>query len=226
MRNIAIITARSGSKGLKNKNVKILKGKPLIAYSIEAALNSKIFDSVMVSTDSEEYAKISLQYGAEVPFFRSAKLSSDYADSWDVILEVLAYYYKVGEKFDTICLLQPTSPLRSDLDIQKGYKLLDETQGDCVISVCEMDHSPLWSNTLPINLSMKNFIDNELGDKPRQELPVYYRINGALYIKKIRYCDNIKLLDKDSYALIMEKNHSIDIDTDLDFKLAEVLMDD
>ena len=110
MKNIAIITARSGSKGLPNKNILPLDGKPLIAHTIIAAKESGMFDTVMVSTDSEEYAAIAREWGAEVPFLRSEENSSDKAGSWDVVREVLDEYRKRGEEFDTFTLLQPTSP--------------------------------------------------------------------------------------------------------------------
>ena len=117
MKNLAIIPARSGSKGLKDKNIKMLSGKPLMAYTIEAAIESKMFCKVMVSTDSGNYAEIAREYGAEVPFLRSNELSGDKAGSWEVVLEVLQQYQTVGEIFDTVCLLQPTSPLRDSADI-------------------------------------------------------------------------------------------------------------
>ena len=121
MKNIAIIPARSGSKGLPDKNIKELNRRPLIAYSIEAALNSGCFDTVMVSTDSEKYAEISRYYGAEVPFLRSEQTSSDSASSWDTVLEVLDRYESLGKTFDTFCLLQPTSPMRTADDIKSAY---------------------------------------------------------------------------------------------------------
>ena len=120
MKNIAIITARSGSKGLPHKNIKLLNGKPLMAWSIEAALKSGMFDTVIVSTDSEEYARIAREYGAEVPFLRSEATSGDNANSWDTVAEVLDNYRKLGREFDTFMLLQPTSPLRSAEDIQRA----------------------------------------------------------------------------------------------------------
>lgn len=225
MKNLAIITARSGSKGLKNKNIKLLNGKPLIAYSIEAAQKSNLFTEIMVSTDSEEYAEIALKLGAKVPFLRSKTNSEDNSGSWDVVMEVLKNYLKAGQKYDTICLLQPTSPLRTYDDIDNGYKLLIEKKADSIIAVCEMEHSPLWSNTLPRDLSMKEFLNKKIADKPRQFLPTYYRINGALYIKKINYKnDDVHLLDENSFALIMQRRHSIDIDTEFDFKIAEILL--
>ena len=149
MKNIAIIPARSGSKGLKDKNIKPLLDIPLLAYSIRAAKDSALFDEIMVSTDSDDYAQIAKDYGASVPFLRSAKTSSDTAGSWDVVTEVLSQYQTSGRYFDTICLLQPTSPLRIASDIIGGYQLFDQKNADAITAVCEMDHSPLWSMTLP-----------------------------------------------------------------------------
>ena len=179
MSNIAIIPARSGSKGLKNKNIKELNGKPLLAYSIEAAKESKLFDEIMVSTDSNKYAQIARSYGANVPFLRSETNSSDNASSWNVVLEVLQKYLETGIKFNSICLLQPTSPLRTAKDIIEAYKLLETKQADAITSVCEVDHSPLWTMTLPENLSLDEFKKRD-SDTPRQLLEKYYRLNGAI----------------------------------------------
>lgn len=148
MKNIAIITARSGSKGLKDKNIRILNGKPLMAYTIEAAIKSGMFDEIMVSTDSKEYASVAIKYGAKVPFLRTKKNSDDNASSWDVVKEVVKKYKDMGKEFNTVCMLQPTSPLRIAEDIVNGYKLFNEKKADTVIAVCETQHSPLWSNTL------------------------------------------------------------------------------
>ena len=224
MKNIAIITARSGSKGLKDKNIKLLNNKPLLAYSIEAAMNANVFDEIMVSTDSEEYAAISKKYGANVPFLRSACNSNDYAGSWDVVVEVLEKYRQEGKEYDTVCLLQPTSPLRTADDICNGYRSMEEKQCDSIVAVCETEHSPLWMNVLPSSMNMKNFIDAKIADKRRQELPTYYQINGALYIKKIVYLEKVVLQEKTEYAIIMDREKSIDIDTDIDFKVAEIII--
>ena len=224
MNNLAIIPARSGSKGLKDKNIKKLYGKPLIGYSIDAARKSGVFSEIIVSTDSKEYADISVALGAQVPFLRSPEMSNDTASSWDVVIEVLEKYREQGQYFDTVCLLQPTSPLRDDSDIIAGYRLLEEMQGDSITSVCEVDHSPLWSMKLPDNLSLNSF-NKECEDIPRQKLGIYYRLNGAIYIRKIAYAEeNVRILNEDDYALIMEKNHSIDIDTQDDFNMAELYM--
>lgn len=224
MRNLAIIPARSGSKGLKDKNIKLLNGKPLLAYTIEAAKESGLFDEIMVSTDSKGYADIAKRWGANVPFLRSDELSNDTASSWDVVKEVIKKYKNLGTEFDTVALLQPTSPLRTSIDIIEGYKVLKEKAAKFVVGVCEMDHSPLWANTLPDDYSMENFIRPEVVKMPRQSIPTYYRINGALYIVKIDHLmGNVDIYGNRSFASVMKKENSIDIDEMLDFIIAESL---
>lgn len=225
MKNLAIIPARSGSKGLKNKNIKCLNGKPLLAYAIEAANESELFDEIMVSTDSKEYAEIAVNSGAKVPFLRSNNNSDDNAGSWDVVLEVLKKYRDLGKYFDTVCLLQPTSPLRESKDIVDSYKLMAEKTADAITSVCEVDHSPLWTMVLPEDYSLTEFRNN-LKNVPRQGLPKYYRLNGAIYIRKVSYFGSeIELSEKNEYAYVMERQRSIDIDTQDDFDFAEFYID-
>jgi CMP-N,N'-diacetyllegionaminic acid synthase len=225
MRNLAIIPARSGSKGLKDKNIKLLNSKPLLAYTIEAARESGIFDEIMVSTDSREYADIAKRWGANVPFLRSDELSNDTASSWDVVKEVIEEYKDLGTEFDTVALLQPTSPLRSSNDIIEGYKVMEEKAANFVVGVCEMDHSPLWANTLPGNLSMENFIRPEVVEMPRQSIPTYYRINGALYIVKVDYLiKSSDIYGERSFASVMRKENSVDIDDQMDFAIAEIIL--
>lgn len=224
MSNIAIIPARSGSKGLRDKNIKELCGKPLIAWSIEAARKSGCFDEVMVSTDSERYAEIARQYGASVPFLRSETTSSDTASSWDMVDEVLDRYNKLGREFDTFCLLQPTSPLRTARDISAAYKLYQKKASFAVVSVCEAEHSPLWCGHLPDSQEFENFIDVD-SMKQRQAGGKFYRLNGAIYIVDIeRFKTDRFLYQKGSYAYIMRQDQSVDIDTDIDFQFAELLM--
>lgn len=224
MRNLAIIPARSGSKGLPDKNIKLLNGVPLLAYSIKAAQESGMFDEIMVSTDSKKYADIAMQYGASVPFLRSKELSGDSAGSWDVVMEVLRCYQKLGSVFDTVCLLQPTSPLRTADDIIAGYELLKCKCADAVTSVCEAEHSPLWCMTLGEDLSLSEFNKRD-EDRPRQQLPTYYRLNGAVYIRKIVYaCEDIVLKNEYDFAYIMSQERSIDIDTAFDFLYSELLL--
>ncbi len=224
MKNIAVIPARSGSKGLKNKNIKLLNGKPLLVYSIEAALKSELFDCVHVSTDSEQYADIAREYGANVPFLREEELATDSAGTWDVLRRVVEQYKELGKTFDTVCLLQPTSPLRDGEDIQKAYQIYRKKEADSVISVCEAEHSPLLCNVLDEEGSMQGFINmNKIGR--RQELSKCYRLNGAIYIQRIELLMKKQdLYGERSYAYVMEKLHSVDIDDAFDFLMAEAAL--
>ena len=225
MKNIAIIPARSGSKGLKDKNIKMLEGKPLLWYTIQAAKESGCFDEIMVSTDSEQYADVARKCGASVPFLRSIARSGDTAGSWDVVKEVLENYLTEGKVFNSVCLLQPTSPLRKAKDIIGAYDLLAEKNADSVTSVCAMDHSPLWAMVLHDDLALKEFRNN-LKSVPRQQLPQYYRLNGAIYIRMIQYHKvGINLLEDKEFAFVMTRECSVDIDDILDFKYAELLIE-
>ncbi|RJR26629.1 acylneuraminate cytidylyltransferase family protein [candidate division WWE3 bacterium] len=224
-RIIAIIPARRGSKGLPDKNIRILNGKPLIAYSIVAAREAGIFDEIFLSTDSQKYADIAVQYGANVPFLRSDKLAADTASTWDCVKEALDQYHTIGKKYDIFVLLQPTSPLRTPQDIVAAVETMMINNADAVVSVCEADHSPLWCNTLPDNKSLNGFLSQEILTKTRQELPTYYRINGAIYAVKTEYfARSQSIYDCSSFAYIMPKENSIDIDTLLDFSIAEYLL--
>ena len=225
IRRIAIIPARSGSKGLKDKNIKLLNGKPLMVYSIEAAAKSAVFDTIFVSTDSVEYANIAEKAGADVHFLRSVINSSDKASSWDTVREVIQNFEREGKLFDEIMLLQPTSPLRTSEDIRNAIEVMRDKNALAVESLTEMDHSPLWSNTLPEDGNMDGFT-NEYSDLPRQELPTYYRLNGAIYLIKnnlLKEQDKY-MFSKKCFAYVMPQERSIDIDTELDFIIAETMM--
>lgn len=221
---LAIIPARSGSKGLKDKNIKIFNGKPMLAYSIEAAIKSNIFEDIIVSTDSEEYALIAKKYGASVPFLRPAELSKDETTSQEVIEYVINELKKKGKNYDYFMILQPTSPLRRSNHIVEAFNLFISKNANSIVSVCETEHSPLYMNTLDSSLSMENFIGKDISTR-RQELPKYYRLNGAIYIYIVDYyLKNKNLYQEKSYAYIMEKKYSIDIDDEYDFKIAEYLL--
>ena len=218
---LAIIPARGGSKRLPCKNILGLNGKPLIAYSIESGLNSKYIDKVVVSSDDDEILTISKRYGA-VTINRPNELASDTATTFDAIKHTVDNC----EKYDYIVLLQPTSPLRDEKHIDKAIELLELKKSDAVVSVCKMDHSPLWSNTLSDSLSMTGFLKDEALNQRSQDLEEYYRINGAIYI-----CNTGKLLEEESFflkekifAYKMDRESSIDIDTKIDFKMAEILI--
>ncbi len=225
MRNIAIIIARSGSKGLKDKNIRLLNGRPLMAYTIQAALESGCFDTVMVSTDSRKYAKIAKEYGAEVPFLRSRDNSKDSTSPWDVVREVLDRYREKGEEYDSFALLQPTSPLRDGEDIKGAYQELRDKKANAVVSMCELECSIHLVNKLPDSLSMKGFITQKQYNKRRQEIRPYYRFNGAIYISKVKsFYRHMNIYDDRCYAYIMDREKSYDIDSELDLKIVETLM--
>ncbi len=215
---LAIIPARGGSKRLPRKNVLDLCGKPLIAWSIEAGLKSKYISKVVVSSDDEEILQISQNFGADI-IKRPDELASDTATTFDVIEHTI----KSLGKYDYIVLLQATSPLRNEKHIDEAIELLEEKNADAVVSVCEMDHSPLWSNTLPKDESMKNFLRDEILNKRSQDLPKYYRLNGAIYICKTGELLKNKgfFLKKNIYAYKMDKKHSVDIDDEIDFIVAK-----
>ena len=223
---LAIIPARGGSKRLLRKNVKELSGKPLITWTIEAGLESSYIDTVMVSTDDNEIADISAESGAEVPFIRPSSLSTDVSSSVDVIRHAIEFYEKCEKKFDYIVLLQPTSPLRNANHITEAIELLIMKKADAVISVCGVEHSPLWSNTLPASGSLASFIKDDVKDVRSQDLDTYYRLNGAIYIVRAsKFLELNTLFLKDNiYAYKMESSDSVDIDNLNDFTYAEFLM--
>ncbi|ATD54384.1 acylneuraminate cytidylyltransferase family protein [Clostridium chauvoei] len=223
---LAIIPARSGSKGIKDKNIIDLNGKPLIAHTIENAKKSNIFTDIIVSTDSDVYADISRSFGAWVPFLREENLSKDTSSTEEVLLDVIKRLREMGKEYDYFVLLQPTSPLRTNKDIIKAANLIIDEELNSVVSVCEMDHSPLLSNTLPSDLSLKDFI-NKNNLKRRQELGTFYRINGAIYICRVKNYEITKSFYEDkSKAYIMDRASSIDIDEPVDLIVAKALMKD
>lgn len=224
MKRIAIIPARSGSKGLPDKNIKVFNGMPLMAWSIKAARDSGMFDEIMVSTDSEQYKDIAIKYGANVPFLRSSDKASDTASSWDTVKEVLNNYNEqLGLIYDDFCLLQPTSPLRTAEDIKKAYNVFEEKKADSVVSVCELEHSIKSINKIPQSGSLDGFYDSRENAR-RQDADKYYRLNGAIYIQKVKSLfDGCNLYGEKSYSFIMSKGHSLDIDDEYDFIMAEAV---
>tara|TARA_B110000263_G_C15205078_1_gene462499 strand:+ start:220 stop:909 length:690 start_codon:yes stop_codon:yes gene_type:complete len=217
---LAVIPARSGSKRLFNKNIKDLNGKPLIVWTIQAALKSAYIDKVIVSTDSEEIADISKRFGAEVPFIRPSNLSDDKTDSLSVIKHAVEFY---NSQYDIVVLLQPTSPLRNTQDIDEAFKLLNNNT-KAVVSVCKTDHSPLWSNTLSDDYCMQYFIKEDVKGKRSQDIPQYYRLNGSIYISFILdMINNNGFFGELTKAYIMPKERSVDIDDLFDFQFAEYL---
>lgn len=223
---VALIPARGGSKRLPKKNIKLLDGKPLIAWSIECAKKSQYVDQIIVSTDSQQIKDISENYGANVPFIRPDYLSNDTASTYDVIqhtIESLA----LNKPNILLVLLQPTSPLRTTEELDKAIEYFIQKNALGVVSVSEMEHSPLWSNVLPDDNNMLNFLPNNIVGKRSQDLPTYYRINGSIYIYDIEsLLQNKKVFfDERVFAFVTVPDTSVDIDTILDFKIAESILE-
>ncbi len=222
---LSIIPARSGSKRLPDKNIKLLCGKPLLAWSVESALDSKYIDEVVVSTDSSVYADIAKSYGANVPFLRPESLSSDTTTTFDVLEHCIRFYKEsLGKEFDYIVLLQPTSPLRQAWHIDEACEKIITKEMDSLISVCKCEHPPLWSNTLPENENMNDFIPKAVREIRSQDLPQYYRLNGTIFIAKTESLLTHKsFLTPQTIAYKMDNLYSSDIDSALDFTFAEFL---
>ena len=219
---LAVIPARGSSKRLPNKNILDLAGKPLITWTIEAGLRSEYIDSVVVSSDSDNILDISKISGANI-IKRPSELASDTATSFDSIKHAIN---NTIETFDYVISLQPTSPLRKNYHIDEAFELLIKMNAAAIISVVETEHSPLWSSELPKDRSMVNFLKNDVSNKRSQDLVKYYCLNGAIYI-----CKSEKLLEEKSfflkeniYAYKMDRQSSIDIDDEFDWKLLEAFM--
>jgi CMP-N,N'-diacetyllegionaminic acid synthase len=222
---LAIIPARGGSKRLPRKNILDFEGKPMIAWSIEAGLKSKYVDRVVVSTDSQEIADVSVRYGADVPFFRPLELATDHAKSIDVIRYTITHLEENRDFYEYIILLQPTSPLRTAQHIDEAVEYLLAKKANSVISVTEVGCSPFWSNTLPKDGSMKGFLETKIIDKRSQDLEKYFGLNGAIYICKVeRLLEEKSLFLKDNvFAYVMSKEDSVDIDDKFDFIVAKAI---
>ncbi len=220
---LAIIPARSGSKGIKDKNIKRLNGKPLIYYSIKEAKKSKFIDKLIVSTDSKKIKTIALQLGAEAPFLRPKNLATDKTGMYPVIRHAVDYLEKKGEKFNIILILQPTSPLRTAIDIDKAVVKLINSKADSVVSLCLAEHSPYWMRIIKKD-KVHPFIKSRQYLR-RQDLPKVYRMNGAIYVFKRSVLINQKsILGKDTRPLIMTPENSIDIDTVTDLEFAGIAL--
>ena len=224
-RLLAIVPARSGSKRLPNKNTLNLAGKPLIAWSIEAGLQSKYVDRVVVSTNCASIANISKDYGADVPFMRPDELSTDMATTIDVVRHTLDMLTQQNDFYDYIVLLQPTSPLRNEVNIDEAAELLICKSANGIVGVTEVEHPVEWTNTLPVDRCMEGFFPKEYRNIRSQDIPLRYRINGSIYLNKIQSVLDEKalILNENSYAYIMPRSASVDIDSEFDFNIANCI---
>lgn len=222
MKKIAIITARGGSKRIPRKNIKDFCGKPIIAYSIEAALESNIFDEVMVSTDDKEIAEVAIKYGAKVPFLRSHENSNDYATTADVLIEVLDKYEQMGKTFDSLCCIYPTAPFVTADKLRKGMEILtNHAEYDAVAPVVQYSFPPQRAFRI---------IDNEISiiypdtfQMRSQDFEPIYHDCGQYYCMKVEsFKKTRRLVLSHTYPIITAETEVQDIDTPDDWKIAEI----
>ncbi|MFI3199915.1 MAG: pseudaminic acid cytidylyltransferase [Eubacteriales bacterium] len=221
MNAIAIITARGGSKRIPRKNIKEFLGKPIIEYSIDAALQSKLFEEVMVSTDDEEIADIARKAGAVVPFYRSANTSNDFATTADVILEVLAEYEKLGQRFEYVCCLYPTAPFIKAKRLEEGMLHLEREGCDGVIPIVAYSFPPQRSVVVREGRIKANSPDDMR--KRSQDLETYYHDSGQFYCVRVdAFVREKSLMMENTQPIILSELEVQDIDTQKDWEVAEL----
>lgn len=219
---LAIIPARGGSKRIPHKNIKDFLGKPIIAYSIKAAIDSNIFDEIMVSTDDKEIAEVAVKCGAKVPFFRSIKNSDDYATTADVIEEVLLKYQKLGVSYDYICCIYATAPFCIPEQLIKAKKILEKSKTNSVF--------PVVAFSFPIQRSFKIDADGKLKmnwpkniDVRSQDLEPNYHDAGQFYFLNVKeFLRNRIIFSKNAMPIVVSENEVQDIDNEQDWKMAEL----
>lgn len=228
---VAIILARGGSKGLPNKNIRKLLGKPLIYYSIDAGLNSKLVDRVIVSTDNEKIARIAKKCGAEVPFKRPAKLATDTANTPSVIQHAVRFLEEKENYYsDIVVTLQPTSPLRKKGDIDKMIRMLVKGKYDSIISVVDVGHFHPWWMSKIKNNKLVPFLELNAAIDPynleRQQLPKVLKQNGSIYITKTKalFEKNNIIIKENCGSYVMDDTYSLEIDNHADLLFVEMVM--
>lgn len=221
MKKIAIITARGGSKRIPRKNIKDFCGKPILAYSIEAAVSSGIFDEVMVSTEDKEIAQLAKQYGAKVPFYRSEKTAGDFATTNDVILEVLEEYEKRGEYFDLGCCIYPTAPFVTAAKLQSAVEQLLESDADTLIPVVPFSYPP--QRAMIVKNERLIFEYPEYLDSRSQDLEPHYHDVGQFYVFRTEsFKRNRKLMIGNILPMVIPELEVQDIDNQTDWEIAEM----
>ncbi len=226
---LGVITARGGSKGIPRKNLRLVAGKPLIAWTIDVAISSKFLNRVIVSTDDDDIAKVSREYGAEVPFIRPSDLATDEASSIDVILHALELLENhESYRPDYVMLLQPTSPLRISEDIDTAIIEALEKNAESTISVCETDYHPYLIKKLRGNGTLEDFVDTPKSIHRRQEYPPTLALNGAIYLVKheVLLKEQTFYPENRTYPFIMPPEHSLDVDTLWDLYLVDLILKD
>ena len=221
-KNLALITARGGSKRIPRKNIRNFLGKPIIAYSIDAALKSGVFDEVMVSTDDEEIACIAQQYGAKVPFFRSAETSNDTATTTDVIIEVLEEYKELGKNFDYACCIYPTAPFVLPESLKMAFDTIQRDNSDVAIPVVKYSYPIQRALEISDNGSLE-MLWPEYSRARSQDLKPRFHDAGQFYFFKTSAINkNMELLKMNASPIIIPETNVQDIDTEEDWEIAEL----
>lgn len=221
---LAIIPARGGSKGIPRKNTKLLNGKPLIAYTIEESKKSKYIDEILVSTEDNEIADISIKYGVEIPFLRPMELAKDSTPGIEPIIHAIGWLKEENKKFDYVLCIQCTSPLRTAEQIDEAIEKLVHEGADSIVSICESEVNPYWMKKVDDG-KLKDFMESTNFYARRQDLPTIYRLNGAIYAGKTEIIlKNKNWYTENTLPYIMNELSSIDIDNIIDFKFVEFLL--
>jgi len=220
---LGVIPARAGSRGIPGKNIRDLAGKPLIAYSIAAGLASRLIDRLVVSTDSPQIADLARQNGADVPFLRPPELSGDDTPMMPVLKHALDRLGEEGSRFSAVVCLQPTSPLRNGRHVDEAVRLFLDRGCSCLVSVCRVTESPYWMLDVADGIG-RPFIEGGWKRSNRQSLPELYRLNGAIQVLDKAVVKECSTLPEDPCVYEMPERYSVDIDTELDWKVAEALL--
>jgi CMP-N-acetylneuraminic acid synthetase len=221
---LGIIPARGGSKGVPRKNIAPLAGKPLLAWTVEAARASGVLDRIVVSTEDPEIAEVARRAGAEVPFLRPAELARDDSPGIDPVLHALDALDRQGYRPAWVLVLQPTSPLRKAEDIRGVEATARQTGADVVISVCEAVPPPAWMKQIASDGTLQDFFPQDL-PATRQMLPRAFALNGALYLARVSVLRQQKsFYGGPVYPYLMPRERSLDIDSLWDLELAEMIL--
>lgn len=227
MKVLGLIPARGGSKGVPRKNIKLLNGKPLLAYTAESALNSKFLSKIVLSTEDAEIAEVGKSLGLEVPCLRPAELAADTTPTFSVLIHIVDYLKKLGERFDSICLLQPTNPLRRTEDIDNCIEMMEKSGADSVISVLKVPHeyNPKWVYWQNESGEMVLSTGDSEPISRRQDLPTAFHRDGSIYLTKTDVLQNYgNLYGKKVVGYEISKENYINIDLPEDWDLAEILV--
>jgi CMP-N-acetylneuraminic acid synthetase len=219
-----VITARGGSKGLPRKNLRSFRGKPLIGWTIEAALRSRYVDRVIVSSESQEIIAAAERFGAEAPFVRPQELAGDLSRQEDAVLHAMRWVTADEEPYDYLMMLTPTHPLRDAEEIDAVVeRFAQHPRARSMLTVIPCEHSPLQTGTLPEDLSMANFMPADIRFKNRQELPQYYRLSASVALAHWNhFIAHESFLTPETYAFVTSPRRGLDIDTEADLLLAEL----